>query len=75
MNLEEMTDSQQVDEFDPCVCRALILLPDEESRVEYPFSTRRHGRDRKVVIVVNEQGLAEYMMKDSDGHLGAVEDF
>lgn len=41
----------------------------------YPFSTRRNGRGRHVVIVEDEDtGLAEYKWLHPDGHLGSVTD-
>lgn len=80
MRLEELRDGSEEmrDEEDCCSLTLIdkhpILNVINDPKVEFPFSTRKFGKDRKVVIVVNDKGQAEYKMRDADGRLGAVED-
>ncbi len=72
--IEEVPDDNVSNLMDAaCRCHALMNLPDD-SHVEYPFSLRRGGKERKVILVVNDRGQAEYKMLHPDGHLGSVED-
>lgn len=45
-----------------------LLSADDGARVRYPQT------GRKLIVVVNSEGLGEYRFLYPDGHLGAVED-
>ena len=65
-------EATEDDASDPCVCKALTPYVNPDTIV-YPFALRRHGINRKVVLVENERGMVEYMWRSPDGHLGSME--
>jgi hypothetical protein len=73
MNLNDLAKEAESDDVtDPCVCKALVPF-EKPTDLTYPFSMRRHGINRKVVLVENERGTVEYMWRSPDGHLGSIE--
>lgn len=70
MKLADLATEAEVN--DSCVCKALIPF-EKPVDMTYPFSMRRHGINRKVVLVENERGTVEYMWRSPDGHLGSME--
>lgn len=80
MKLHELADEpkNQGDEdkgVDACLLMARINQVEGPEKIGFPFSDKRRGAQRHVILVENEEtGLAEYMFMYPDGHLGAVED-
>lgn len=85
MKLHELEDSsvKEVEKVDPCVG---IMNLGGGVRLKFPHTQRDTQRAElgsmlpdkiyrtKQIIMVNEEGLAEYVRVYPDGHLGAVED-
>ncbi len=69
MDISELKDEQEMK--NPCLALTCI---DEPSRVGYPFAARRHGVERKVVLVEDDAtNTVQYKYRYPDGHLGALE--